>query len=195
MMTRQPTQSNFERFAGKGVFPYQYAFTLLFPIRNIFLSPRQLVQRLELNPGAVVLEVGCGPGYFSPRVAAAIPNGKLVLADIQPEMLEKARARMEKRKVNNVEYYTCSGTGFDFPDNTFDCVFLITVIGEVEEKELYMKEFFRILKPTGILSISEQAGDPDKLSSSQTTQLAARAGFTVHKLHGRERNYTLNFGK
>lgn len=194
-MTNQPAQSNFGRFAGKGVFPHQYAFTLLFPVRNIFLSPRQLVKRLELKPDAVVLEVGCGPGYFSPKVAAAIPNGKLVLADIQPEMLKKARARMEKKNQTNTDYYTCQGARFDFPDNTFDRIFLITVMGEVEEKELYLKEFFRMLKPTGLLSVSEQAGDPDKLSIAQTTQLATQAGFAVNKLYGGERNYTLNFIK
>lgn len=35
-------------FAGKGVFPPQYAFTLLLPLRNLFLSPRKLIQRLHL---------------------------------------------------------------------------------------------------------------------------------------------------
>ena len=102
---------------------------------------------------------------------------------------------MEKKNQTNTDYYTCQGARFDFPDNTFDRIFLITVMGEVEEKELYLKEFFRMLKPTGLLSVSEQAGDPDKLSIAQTTQLATQAGFAVNKLYGGERNYTLNFIK
>lgn len=38
---------------------------LLFPLRNIFLSPKKLIQRLELKEDHYVLEVGSGPGYFS----------------------------------------------------------------------------------------------------------------------------------
>lgn len=48
-------------FSGKGVFPYQYAFTLLLPIRNIFLSPKKLIERLHLTDNNFVLEVGSGP--------------------------------------------------------------------------------------------------------------------------------------
>ncbi len=39
----------FNRTVKKGVFPHQLAFTLLIPLRNIFLSPRKLIKRLELE--------------------------------------------------------------------------------------------------------------------------------------------------
>jgi hypothetical protein len=65
------------RFAGKGVFPHQLAFTLLFPGRNLFLSPKQLIERLELKNDSHVLEVGPGPGYFSTRIAKDDKNKPL----------------------------------------------------------------------------------------------------------------------
>lgn len=136
-----------DRFVGKGVFPHQYAFTLLFPIRNIFLSPQKLIDRLELKKNSMVLEIGPGPGYFSTKIAKVVPEGKLVLADIQQEMLDYARNRIEKQRINNVEYYLCDGVKFDFPDNCFDRVFMVTVIGEVANQHAYMKEIHRILKP------------------------------------------------
>lgn len=86
------------------LFPHQLAFTLLIPLRNWALSPAELVRRLELQPQQRILEVGCGPGYFSPALARAVPQGSLVLADIQPEMLAKARQRLEKRRITNTEY-------------------------------------------------------------------------------------------
>ena len=55
------TVSSIERLAGKGVFPPKYAFTLLFPLRNIFISPRQLIERMDLKSDSIVLEVGPGP--------------------------------------------------------------------------------------------------------------------------------------
>ena len=54
-----------KNFGSKGVFPYQFAFTLLIPLRNIFLSPKKLISRLELKEDSIVLEIGPGPGYFS----------------------------------------------------------------------------------------------------------------------------------
>lgn len=85
-------------FATKGVFPYRWSFTLLFPLRNIFLSAGKLIERLDIKENYNVLEVGPGPGYFSIPVARKLKTGKLILADIQPEMLEYARKRFSKKR-------------------------------------------------------------------------------------------------
>ena len=42
--------------------------------------------RLDLSPDFRVLALGPGPGYFSPTVARSVPEGKLVLVDVQQEM-------------------------------------------------------------------------------------------------------------
>jgi ubiquinone/menaquinone biosynthesis C-methylase UbiE len=142
----------------------------------------------------VVLEVGSGPGYFSPRVARAIAaEGKLVVADIQQEMLDYARKRLTSRKIDNVEYYLCNGTSFSFPDACFDRIFLVTVIGEVENKDEYLSEFRRMLKAGGILSISEMAGDPDKLTMEELKELVCPYGFKAADVFGNKRNFTFHF--
>jgi ubiquinone/menaquinone biosynthesis C-methylase UbiE len=187
--------SKIKRFAGKGVFPHQYAFTLLIPIRNIFLSPRKLIKRLELQKNSVVLEVGPGPGYFSAKIAAALPEGKLHLADIQQEMLDYARKRLIRKKILNVEYHICNGINLPFSDNQFDVIFMVTVLGEIENKQQYIKEFNRILRGNGILSISEQAGDPDKLEKHEIEELLRGHGFKFDKAYGTNRNFTINFRK
>ena len=195
LMSKREKKDIAGRLAGKGVFPHEMAFTLLIPLRNMFLSPRQLIKRLELNQSSKVLEVGPGPGYFSVKVAKAIPQGELVLADIQQEMLDYAKKRVDKRGFNNVSYSLCDGQTFPFPDNHFDRIFMVTVIGEVENQKAYLKEFLRILRKGGILSISELAGDPDKMSTTEIKAICESAGFTLDKIHGSERNYTANFRK
>lgn len=190
-----PSPEPVKSFSGKGIFPYRWAFTLLIPLRNIFLSPKRLIERLEIKHDSTVLEIGPGPGYFSVGVARFLTGGKLVLADIQQEMLDHAKKRLTKRGLENVEYYRCDGTGFDLPDSTFDTIFMVTVLGEVADKEGYLRECFRMLKSGGILSISEQAGDPDKLSITEVRNLVEPIGFEFYKLYGKERNYTLNFKK
>lgn len=149
------------------------SFILLIPLRNLLLSPGQLVKRLELRSEDNVLEVGCGPGYFSPAVAGTLTAGKLVLADIQQEMLDRARRRMQKKGAFNAEYYLCDGFAFNFPDALFD----------------------RILKPGGILSISELVGNPDKLTVNEMKALLRNTNLEFCKLYGNRINYTVNFKK
>ncbi len=162
-------QDTLKRFVSKGVFPHQWAFTLLFPLRNIFLSPKKLIERIELNPDATVLEIG--------------------------EMLDYAKKRLEKRSLKNVEYYLCNGESFDFKDNTFDIIYMVTVIGEVEHKDHYIKECYRMLKTGGVLSISELMGDPDKMKIEDIRAIAERHHFSFYRLYGNKRNFTVNFKK
>lgn len=179
----------------KGVFPHQWAFTLLLPFRNLILSPKELIGRMKLEPGMQILEIGPGPGYFSIPVAKFVLDGKLTLADIQSEMLEKARKRIDKQNIRNVEYFLCDGEGFRFPENSFDRIFMVTVLGEVENRDKYFANFYSMLKKDGILSVSEQAGDPDRLSTEEITRLAEKHGFIVAELYGNKKNYTMNFKK
>ncbi|MCL1875814.1 MAG: AI-2E family transporter [Synergistaceae bacterium] len=179
----------------KRVFPYQYAYTLLFPLRNIFLSPKQVIDRLELKDDMNVLEIGPGPGYFSVKAASALTEGRLVIADIQPEMLRLAEKRLKKRGIVNVESYLCDGKSFNFKDESFDRIFMVAVLGEVENKTAYMKEFYRLLKSGGILSISELAGDPDKMNAQSITELGENSGLNFYKKYGSSWNYTVNFTK
>ena len=182
-------------FLEKVFFPHRWAFTLLIPLRNIFLSPKKLKQRLQLEEHHKVLEVGPGPGYFSPSVAKAIPNGKLILADVQEEMLTKAKSRLQKSDCTNVEYHVCDGKTFPFENGSIDRIFLVTVLGEVENKDSYLKEFYRILHPNGIVSISEQWGDPDKMTQEELEQLFKKFGFRVDAIYGSKSNFTINFKK
>jgi len=182
-------------FAGKGIFPFKYAFTLLIPLRNLIFSPKTLMARLDLADDQQVLEIGPGPGYFSLHVAKTLKNGRLVLLDIQQEMLDYSQKRLEKRKICNVEYRQCDGTRFELESDRFDRIFMVTVIGEIENKSDYLNEIHRTLKDCGMLSITELAGDPDKMSSEELQALVCSHGFTLSKVFGNKRNFTLNFTK
>jgi ubiquinone/menaquinone biosynthesis C-methylase UbiE len=152
-----------------------------------------LIQRLAIKDDSRILEVGSGPGYFSVPIARKVTQGTLTLADIQPEMLDYAKRRLVKAGVSNVDYHLCNGSRFDLPEACFDIIFLVTVIGEVENKEDYLQEFRRLLKPNGILSLSELAGDPDKMTTQEVRTLAEQAGFIFDRQYGNEWNYTINF--
>ena len=194
-MKKKMTTSYRNSLSGKGVFPPKYAFTLLIPFRNIFLSPRKLIQRLDIKENHNILEIGPGPGYFSTHIAKKLKSGRLVLLDIQQEMLDISKKRLDKRKITNVDYKLSDGNSFDLESNYFDRVFMVTVIGEVENKDKYLKEIYRILKDDGVLSISELAGDPDKISIDEIQSLVSVNSFEVIEAFGNKFNYTVNFRK
>ena len=192
---RQTDKGILKRFFGKGVCPYQLSFFLDFPIRRFILSPNKLADRLHLEEDSRVLEIGPGSGYFSVEVARRIPNGHLELLDIQREMLEKVRLRLEKAGIYNVGFTHGDATELPFGKNEFDVVFLVAVLGEVSDPGACLRCIHRVLRPSGILSITEQPGDPDFLPKEVVVSLAEKHGFELIESYGRKRNYTVNFRK
>ncbi|HEC87670.1 MAG TPA: methyltransferase domain-containing protein, partial [Thermoplasmatales archaeon] len=193
--TRSTEKGILSRFFGKGIYPSQISFWLDFPLRRLILSPKKLADRLYLKEDFKVLEIGPGPGYFSVEVARRIPQGHLELFDLQKEMLEKARHKIESAGLHNVGFTQGDAIDLPFDENEFDVVFLVAVLGEVSNKERCLGAIYRILKPSGLLSITEQPGDPDFLPLPVVRSLAEKQGFEFVESYGKKKNYTVNFRK
>ncbi len=114
-------------------------------------SAEEIVSRYvapNLTPGAKVLEIGCGGGRFSERLAAL--GGALVCADVSPEMLERARARLDGKK--GVAFQRISGFGLhEFDPGVFDIVFSFDAFTRYPMEEAYscLGEVRRVLSPGG----------------------------------------------
>jgi ubiquinone/menaquinone biosynthesis C-methylase UbiE len=160
-----------KRFGERGMYPHQLAFLLLVPIRRIVLSPDKLVQHLDLIPTFRVLEVGPGPGFFSIAVAQSMSKGRLELVDVQLEMLQKARRRLRRARADNVGYTQATAIRLPFQPATFDVVFLVAVLGEVQDPKECLRSISRTLRPGGLLSITELAGDPDAVPEEELRNL------------------------
>lgn len=183
------------RFKGRGTYPHQLAFLLLIPPRSLVFSPRQLASRLRLTDNARVLELGPGPGFFSVEIARRIPHGHLCLVDIQCEMLRKARARLRRAGRDNVSFAQASASALPFAPESFDTAFLVTVLGEVPDPASCLAELRRALRPGGLLSITELAGDPDRLSADEIAALARAAKLELAETLPMRFGFTINFTK
>jgi len=165
------------RFHGRGVYPHQLAFLLRLPFRDLVFSRKQLLRSLALNPGSVVLEIGPGPGFFSPAVAREVPHGRLELLDLQLPMLQKARRRVRRAQLANVAF-TCASAGLlPYRTDIFDVAFLVAVLGEVALPQDCVREIARVLRQGGRLVIAELPGDPDALSLDTVEALTTPLGF------------------
>ena len=123
------------------------------PIRRMIQPPSDIIEKLAIKPDQVVLDFGCGPGFFT--IDLAKKAQKVVAVDISSEMLNKVRKKAEKNKVDNIQFLQSDGKKIELKDSTVDLILLVTVYHEVGEHEIVLKEFGRILKPNGKLSIVE----------------------------------------
>ncbi|HML14003.1 MAG TPA: methyltransferase domain-containing protein [Xanthobacteraceae bacterium] len=165
-----------QRVKGKGAYPVEYAAWLLNPLRYLILSPGRVVGRLRLSPTDRVLEVGCGPGFFSPAVARRLSAGHLTLLDAQAGMLAMAARRLKQHGLANFTAVTGLAELLPFADAAFDAVFMITVLGEVPDRAAALAEAARVLRPGGRFSATEAAGDPDRVRRAELDERAAGAG-------------------
>jgi ubiquinone/menaquinone biosynthesis C-methylase UbiE len=169
---------------------------LLNPLRRFVHSPGRLADRLDLAPDMRILEVGPGPGYFSVEFARRIPEGRLVLFDIQAEMLAMARSRLRQASVHNTAAVQGDALELPFRDECFDAAVLVAVLGEIPDPERCLAEIRRVLRPGGHLCVSETRGDPDRIPYARLRRLAGGAGYTPCGGHpGRGWTYTARFRK
>ncbi|NBP50659.1 MAG: class I SAM-dependent methyltransferase [Actinobacteria bacterium] len=111
---------------------------LLNPLRWLVQPPSRVVGAMSLKPTDRVLEVGCGPGWFSPHLAAAVHRGSLACADAQPGMLRLAGTRLAGRP--NASMHAADACALPFVDASFDAVLLAHVLGEVADPVACMRE-------------------------------------------------------
>ncbi|QLL10104.1 class I SAM-dependent methyltransferase [Mycobacterium vicinigordonae] len=166
------------RWGGTFPFPHQAAFALDNPLRRRIDNPAETVDALDLTGNERVLEVGPGPGFFSVEIARRLDTGRLELFDIQPQMLEKSRRKLDHAGCANVGFHAGqAGDGLPFPDNSFDAAFLASVIGEVPDKAQCVRSLHSVLKPGGLLVFRETFSDPDRFDADELRELAEPAGF------------------
>ena len=175
-------------------FPHWLSWMLDNPIRALWVTPQSLVDRIPLRPTDRVLEIGPGGGYFSLELARRIPQGHLELVDVQPQMLEKARRKLEQALVKNVGYTTADAAKpLPLPRASFDVAVLVTVLGEVGDPGVALDSLRDVLKPNGLLVIHEHLPDPDIIPLEWLRRVVTARGFSEVKVTGPTWNYTALF--
>jgi ubiquinone/menaquinone biosynthesis C-methylase UbiE len=173
------------------VFPADRARSLLNPARRLVQSPRRTVAAIGLSADDRVLEVGSGPGFFSPLIAAAVPRGHLVLVDLQAGMLEAARPRLAG--CANVSLAQADATALALASGQFDAVLLATMLGEVPDADACIEEVRRVLRPGGVVAIAETRRDSDFIALPTLRALLERHGFSFVDRHGIAWQYVARF--
>lgn len=102
----------------------------------------------------VVLDVGCGQGKSFKLLKQKFNPYKLIAIDADAEILEKARAQAQRDGVQ-VDLAIGNSAAISLPDNSVDIVFCHQTFHHLVEQEKAIAEFYRVLKPGGLLLFAE----------------------------------------
>ena len=152
------------------------------PIRRRYIQkPWKIADRLELEPGMTVLEIGPGKGSYTIEVAKRVHPGTVYAFDISPLVVETLGKRLEEEGIENIKVRVEDVFNLTLPDESMDRVFMIACLPEIPNPVGALKELRRVLKPDGLLSTSEALFDPDYPWMRTERRWAAEAGYKPYK--------------
>ncbi|HEU5412682.1 MAG TPA: class I SAM-dependent methyltransferase [Candidatus Angelobacter sp.] len=111
----------------------------------------QTLALMNFKPTDRVLDLGCGTGWASRRMARVVPQGEVVGIDVADEMLR--RAEQASSGVPNVRYLWGSAESIPAPDNSFDKVLSVESFYYYADQGKALDELRRVITPGGRLFI------------------------------------------
>ncbi|MDP3914011.1 MAG: class I SAM-dependent methyltransferase [Bacteroidota bacterium] len=124
-------------------------------IRRFIQNPEKIVKQY-IKPGMVVLDLGCGPGFFTIEIAKILNGqGKVIAADLQEGMLEIIRQKIRKTELEQrIELHKCQDQSVGVTEKV-DFILAFYMVHEVQNQDKLFQELKSILKPKGKIFIVE----------------------------------------
>ncbi len=182
------------RYGGDAAYRERTLVDLLYPVRD------KVLDRARLQPGETLLDVGAGDGLVAFGALERLgPAGHVIFADISQDLLDhcRAAAAAEGRLERCRFLLTSADSLTDVADASVDVVTTRSVLIYVQDKAAAFRQFYRVLRPGGRVSIAEPinvlmgADDPDRFfgyNVSPIRDLAAKIEALYESIqpHGRD---------
>lgn len=147
-------------------------------------DPPRFLARLNLQAGQTVLDLGCGPGFWTLPLAKIVgPQGTVWALDVSQEMLDALAARHPPSQVRLLRNEL---PAIDLPDGSIDWIWAAFLIHEVEPPEQLAAEMRRVTRPGGRVAVLEWRPDAQnnhgpprshRLRAEQASEYLQAAGF------------------
>ena len=164
MHTRKKTNPNFKH-EGEGKKEFvQKMFDDISPrydFLNHFLSMgidiywrRKFIQHLNIKNGHTILDVACGTGDIGFNILKQYKI-ELINIDISKKMLDIAEKKAKDKRLKNIKYFQGDAEKLPLENDSVNCLTIAYGFRNIAHYDKAMAEFYRVLKPGGILGILE----------------------------------------
>lgn len=128
------------------------------PLRRIFDNPIKTLKAAGIQPGQQVLEVGCGPGFFTIPAAKLVGgNGCIHAIDLHPLAIKMVEKKLQKNSLTNVKVTIANAAKTGLPSNSIDLVLLFGVTHTLPLEQV-LPELYRVLRVSGALAVQTFPG-------------------------------------
>jgi ubiquinone/menaquinone biosynthesis C-methylase UbiE len=166
------------------VCPWWFGYWLVSPIRRVLEPPHALLAP-HVTPGMVVVEPGCGMGFFTIELARMVGDaGKVVAIDVQPRMLAGLRRRVRRAGLAariDIRLADANRLHLDDLAGAAELAVAIHVVHEVDDPLAFFAELGAVLKADGQILVVEPRHRVLAAEFEGQIQTAAAAGFVVER--------------
>ena len=160
------------------VCPVEIAGSLDNKMRRWLQDPRKILKP-HIVEGMTVLDLGCGPGFFSVDIAQMVgKSGRVIAADLQEGMLRKLGDKIRGTELEErITLHKCEENKIGLSEDV-DFILAFYLVHEVPDQGGLFREMKSILKPNGRVFIVEPPFHVSKTAFEETIRRARDAGFT-----------------
>jgi arsenite methyltransferase len=145
--------------------------------RELALGVGNHLRYADIEPGEVILDLGCGAGIDTIMAARRTgPTGRVIALDFLPEMLERTQQAAAAAGLQNVDILEGDMEAIPLPPNSIDHIISNGVINLSPRKARALAECARVLRPGGKFCVSDLTIDEEELPPEVLTHPAAWAG-------------------
>ena len=160
------------------VCPIQLADSLDNKLRQWLQNPRKILEPY-VSDGMIVLDVGCGPGFFSIELARLVgPSGRVIAADLQQGMLDKLATKIRATDLSTrMDLVKCDSSNLNISESV-DFILTFYMVHEVSDQAAIFRQLFQLLRDTGkILMVEPKMFHVSRSQFRKTVRQAEAVGF------------------
>ncbi len=149
--------------------------------RRILQNPKKIVGEY-IQEGDLVIDLGCGPGYFSIDMAKMVGrSGKLFAVDLQKEMLEKTQKKAKMLSLEDrIIFHNCPQDKIGLNEDVkADFILAYYMVHETPDHLKFLTEVKTLLKEKGRFLLVEPSFHVSKMQFQQITRDVETAGFKI----------------
>ncbi|OGI59787.1 hypothetical protein A2814_00355 [Candidatus Nomurabacteria bacterium RIFCSPHIGHO2_01_FULL_38_19] len=150
----------------------------------MFTDPVKNLKAFGLRDDSIVADLGAGTGYYTLAAGEAVPRGKVYAVEIVKDFLTTIKNKITEAHLNNIEILWGNVErlgGTSLGDNIVDAVIASNILFQVEDKNKFIEEIKRILKPGGKVLLIDWSVENSPKSDSKSVVVKLKGAISAHR--------------